>query len=506
MKVNGLRADDLAGTGLVAKQRYVVPLWASLIGLVLGGGARLAGRGLLWLVRAWRISLPGLLILGFSWRWHLPGSLAALGALVLAGVLWHRRWPDSFSRHVVRRARGTWRWNTRYRRLWHPAMDGVGLTKTTPARVVYVPQVVAVHSTRVVDVLDVRLLHGHTPDDVAASAEGLRHVFGAYRCKVTETAPGRVRLTMYARDPLTATIPPIAPTASPDLAALPVGLAEDGDPYAARLLGRHILIAGASGAGKGSVLWSLVRALAPAVANGSVRLWGIDPKRMELPFGRGLFARLVESDLDAVADLLDQAVRDMQARAEVLSGVTRQHEATPYDPAIVIVIDELAALTAYVPDQKLKKRIQNALSLLLSQGRAVGFYVIAALQDPRKEVVAFRDLFTVRVALRTTEAEHADLILGDGASDRGAMTHKIPDSLPGVAYVHVEGAHEPVRVRFSYLSDDDIREMAARWPAPAGNTHPTRVIDLREAGTGPSGLPQPREIPDSETSEGWHET
>jgi S-DNA-T family DNA segregation ATPase FtsK/SpoIIIE len=67
-----------------------------------------------------------------------------------------------------------------------------------------------------------------------------------------------------------------------------------------------------------------------------------------------------------------------------------------------VVVDELAALTAYCTDRDAKRRFEAALSLLLSQGRAVGFYVIAALQDPRKEVVAFRDLFTTRIALRAS--------------------------------------------------------------------------------------------------------
>jgi hypothetical protein len=71
------------------------------------------------------------------------------------------------------------------------------------------------------------------------------------------------------------------------------------------------------------------------------------------------------------------------------------------------------------------------------------------------------------------------MVLGDGALDRGAACHLIPATLPGVGFVHVEGAHEPVRVRFSYLSDDDITAMAERWPAlgPDGGDGDL-VIDL----------------------------
>mgnify|MGYP006211355039 CR=1 FL=1 len=41
--------------------------------------------------------------------------------------------------------------------------------------------------------------------------------------------------------------------------------------------GENTVVIGASGAGKGSVLWSLIRALAPLVAQRSVELWVIDP-------------------------------------------------------------------------------------------------------------------------------------------------------------------------------------------------------------------------------------
>jgi S-DNA-T family DNA segregation ATPase FtsK/SpoIIIE len=110
--------------------------------------------------------------------------------------------------------------------------------------------------------------------------------------------------------------------------------------------------------------------------------------------------------------------------------------------------------------------------------------VVAALQDPRKDVLPFRDLFTYRIALRVAEDSHVDMILGDGALDRGAACHLIPASLPGVGFVHVEGAHEPVRVRFSYLTDDDITRMAQRWPAPRPGGA-SRVIDLTEPTASP---------------------
>jgi S-DNA-T family DNA segregation ATPase FtsK/SpoIIIE len=87
--------------------------------------------------------------------------------------------------------------------------------------------------------------------------------------------------------------------------------------------------------------------------------------------------------------------------------------------------------------------------------------VVAATRDARKEVVGMRDLFPLRVALRTAEPAQADLILGRGAHDRGARTGAIPDSSPGIGYVYAEDSPEPVRVRFSYADDARIRELAS---------------------------------------------
>ena len=115
---------------------------------------------------------------------------------------------------------------------------------------------------------------------------------------------------------------------------------------------------------------------------------------------------------------------------------------------VVVVVDELASLTAYVTDRDAKTRIKAALSLLLSQGRAVGVVVVAALQDPRKDVLPFRDLFPTRIAMRLTEPEQVDMTLGEGARRRGAACDKIPEHLPGIGYVVLDGVAEPIRVRF----------------------------------------------------------
>ena len=137
---------------------------------------------------------------------------------------------------------------------------------------------------------------------------------------------------------------------------------------------------------------------------------------------------------------------------------------------MVVLVDEVAFLTAYMPDKQLRERAKAALATLTTQGRAVGYCVVAALQDPRKEVMSIRNLFPDRIAMRLDEPEQVDMVLGDGARDRGAASDLIsadPATGAGVAFVRLEADPDPVRVRAAWVSDDDIPAMAASAPTPA---------------------------------------
>ena len=107
------------------------------------------------------------------------------------------------------------------------------------------------------------------------------------------------------------------------------------------------------------------------------------------------------------------------------------------------------------------RRIDQALGLLLTQGRACGITVVAAVQDPGKDVVGWRDLFPTRVALRLDNPIQVDMVLGDGAREAGARADQISELTPGVAFVRVEGTREVRRVRAAYLNDDDVAALVA---------------------------------------------
>lgn len=199
--------------------------------------------------------------------------------------------------------------------------------------------------------------------------------------------------------------------------------------------------------------------------SGLVEVWGIDPKRMELSFGRALFERYGRYSDDpkgGMVELLEAAAEDMNARAERFAGLTRSFTPSHEHPFRVIVVDELAFLTAYCPDRDLRKRAESALAVLTSQGRSVGYCVIGAQQDARKEVNNLRNLFPDRIALRLDEDDQVDMVLGDGSRDRGALADEIssiPEVGAGVGFVRLETTPDPVRVRAAFVADDDIKDM-----------------------------------------------
>ena len=135
-----------------------------------------------------------------------------------------------------------------------------------------------------------------------------------------------------------------------------------------------------------------------------------------------------------MVELLEAAVAEMHDRAASFGGKTRTFTVSVAFPFLVVLIDELAFLTAYQPERDLRKRAEAAIATLTRQGRSVGVCVVGALQDPRKDVINLRNLFPTRIAMRLDESDQVDMVLGDGARDRGALADLIsrcPRSAPG---------------------------------------------------------------------------
>ena len=462
----GLSAGRDDPAVFVRPQVVRVSLWA-VFGLWL---ARRLVRLVLLIVRSPAAMAGILLTSAFVAGWQLVHPalpLGVLGGLVAGLVVWRLRWPALFDLHAHGRVRSWWRGSWVYRRRWAAAMDTVGLTKERHGTD-YLPPLLAVRCNRWMDKITVRMLPGQRVQDYVDVADRLAQTFGASDCRVRTTRnPHRVQLWLL--DPRPADRPgrPVPAGGHASRTGCRSRVAEDGTPWLLRLLGNHVLIVGATGAGKSGVLWCIIAALAGFIRSGVVKVWAVDPKGgMELAFGRPLFDRFAYGNTNApggyeagLAQLLEDAVDVMRRRADRLMGVTRLHTPTTAEPLIVVLVDEIAALTGWITDRTMKKRIDSALSLLLTQGRAVGVVVVGAIQDPRKDVIPQRDLFTIRIGLRVNEAEHVRLSLGSDAYNRGAACERIPDTLHGVGYVAQDGIPDPIRVRFAWHTDTDIHQL-----------------------------------------------
>jgi S-DNA-T family DNA segregation ATPase FtsK/SpoIIIE len=210
------------------------------------------------------------------------------------------------------------------------------------------------------------------------------------------------------------------------------------------------------------MLWGVCGGLAPAVRADLVRLWGVDLKRgVEVMMGRHLFTTVAVTPAEAVA-ALTRLLQVIEDRGRAMAGVTRLHQPRPGDPLHVLVVDELAALTAYT-DADTKREASRLLAEILTQGRALGVVVLACVQDPRKEVVGMRGLFTQTIALRLRSAEETRMVLGDGTAAL-APAHRLSPAAPGSAWV-VEEDGTLDRVRADYWPDDLVRAAAATYPA-----------------------------------------
>ncbi len=438
------------------------------IGELIVGLVKAAGQLLWWAILFPVLSIPVIVSIWVAIGHGPRAGLLTAGLAVAAYIGWAVVEPSSFTAWVTDPVRQRWLSWWRYHRTWESMCTLHGVTARLGERTL-IPALRSVQIGNHADVLMVRVVPGQSINDWQKRGDALAAAWRAERLTIRATAPGELRIIISRGDVLGQPMAVPMPTrgSAVDLGAVRVGGTESRRWWHLPVLGQHILAAGATGAGKGSVLWSLITALAPDVKRGRVRLWVIDPKGgMELGAGAPLFTRFCYHTGQSTVELLRELVELMQTRATRLRGHTRLHTPTPAEPLIVVIIDEIAALTAYVTDRKLRAETEQLLGLLLSQGRAVGISVVAAVQDPAKDTLPVRQLFTVRIGLRMTEATQTAMVLGQGARDAGAECDLIADATPGIGYVMIDGTAEPIRVRAFHVTDRDITLLARTFRPP----------------------------------------
>ncbi len=348
-----------------------------------------------------------------------------------------------------------------------------------------VPRVVGVRSGPSWDEVHVRLVPGQTPEDYDTAARALAVARGVTRCQIRELGPRLVSIDYQRRDRLRDVVSCLDLTELADVAGRDVdlrrvwsGRTEYGTDWLQPLAGGHCLCAGATGAGKNSVGWAPIVSIAPAIRDGLVRVSGIDPKGMELAYGRRIFHRYAVTSRDALA-LLDDLVASMEHRKTVFAGRVRTVPVLREHPMELLEFDEIGALVRYVGDRKTREATLDRVALLTTQGRALGYTVRGYVQEPTKDTVPVRELFPRRICLRVASKSHVGMVLGDQAYDRGAWANRIGESEPGVGYLFGEGIREPLRVRAAWVPDETIKALEdfVTGPTPALSS-PGQLLSL----------------------------
>jgi S-DNA-T family DNA segregation ATPase FtsK/SpoIIIE len=473
-------------------------------------------KALVWAIRQavtrWRTSLTVLAVAAWCHWWGWPSLALSVGAIAAVLIGWRLIDLVSFDAWAGRHLRSWWlRWTVYAPKLpeWlqacglgikHDAAPVVvtltplvrGLRRSRPRVAAQLPTVIAVRSGASWDEVRVRLVPGQKPEDFDQAARALASACGVARCQVRELSPNVVSIDFQRRNLLA------DPVTCPDLAALAgipgeavdlrrvwAGRTEYGQDWHIPLAGpaSHLLTAGESGAGKNSVTWRPLVSIAPAIRDDLVRVSGIDPKGMELAYGRRIFHRYAVTGTDAL-ELLDDLVEAMAARKATFAGRVRVVPITREHPLELLEFDELGALTKYT-DRKTRDAITERLALLTTQGRALGFTVRGYVQEPTKDTVPVRELFPRRICLRVAAKSHVGMVLGDQAYERGAWANRITDTEAGVGYVFGEGLREPLRVRAGWVPDQTIKALEAFVTTPCARN--TALLALSTTGSTPGG-------------------
>ena len=426
-----------------------------------------------WKAAAWAARHPGFSLglpsLGVAAASAPELAATVAGAGIAGTVAWARAHPNSFDHLVLprlRTARRRWLSMTYTGLGWRRNLRECGLTRQHPdTGELLVPRVIRLRAhTPHVETVWVKVLKGQTVKHWIDAAEALAVAFGAERVSVEKVKPRVIALIVQRTESFTTVIPaPLIPASADEVDLTDIYFGEDefGGQWRESILGNHILVAGASNSGKNSVLWAPLFSLAPLIAEGSVRLFMCDPKQVELSVAASIAHRYGSGEAES-AEVVEEFLADQRATQEKLQrdGV-RKFDPSPETPLNILIIDELGAVLAYDSDRHRMIKNRQGMALVGSQGRATGHLMWGAVQEPTKDTVPVRDLFTLRVCLRVTAANHPEMVLGDGSRMRGALADEIPNvaETAGIGFKIVQKTRTPVRVRAAYASDADLKHL-----------------------------------------------
>ena len=241
--------------------------------------------------------------------------------------------------------------------------------------------------------------------------------------------------------------------------AFPLGRNVSGAPLFAELNEMpHLLIAGATGAGKSVAINSFLISLLYNNSPADLKLILIDPKQVELRDYNGIPHLLtpVITDPDKAANSLKWAVAEMTRRYNTLSEAgcrnideyNKEEGRLKKMPKIVILIDELADLM-----MANGKEVEATICRIAQMARAVGIHLIVATQRPSVDVITglIKANIPTRISFAVTSQVDSRTILdGSGAEDllgKGDMLYLKKD------------LSKPIRVQGIYVSPKEIKKV-----------------------------------------------
>ena len=277
-----------------------------------------------------------------------------------------------------------------------------------------------------------------------------------------------------------------------DMHNIPFAITEKGDVW--NLSRIHTMFLGQTGAGKSSLVNTLCAQLAPAMLEGTAKLYAIDPKKegdIERYWStvKDFFTDFAIADdgLDRWIEIVETVAKPLipdastkkkrvqiKSQAEIKSGeAAKRIDATAWKPTketplTVLLIDELPSFLLRLRNERSKaeyERVEGLLNTILYMGRATGTLLFVGTQSMAEKDLGkiARDQFPNRVALRHDRQYFTDLILGDGAIKNGYDPSTFPEKDPefkGRGYARGEEG-SPVQIRFPYYTTQEILEIAA---------------------------------------------